>query len=61
MAIERSCCDNSNAKRQRAQAAPMIFTRTPLEDAYLIAPERHGDDRGFFARVLCEREMGAMR
>jgi dTDP-4-dehydrorhamnose 3,5-epimerase len=34
----------------------MIFTRTRLEDAYLIDVERHADDRGFLARTFCERE-----
>jgi dTDP-4-dehydrorhamnose 3,5-epimerase len=34
----------------------MIFTPTPLPGAYLIDLEKRGDDRGFFARVLCERE-----
>ena len=35
----------------------MIFERTGLEDAYLIRPEKRGDDRGFFARAWCEREL----
>lgn len=34
----------------------MIFTETPLVDAYLIELERRGDDRGFFARAFCARE-----
>jgi dTDP-4-dehydrorhamnose 3,5-epimerase len=34
----------------------MKFTPTPLRDAYLIDLEKRGDDRGFFARVFCERE-----
>jgi dTDP-4-dehydrorhamnose 3,5-epimerase len=34
----------------------MIFTQTPLAGAYLIDLEKRGDDRGFFARVFCERE-----
>jgi dTDP-4-dehydrorhamnose 3,5-epimerase len=34
----------------------MIFTETPLKGAYLIDLEQHGDERGFFARVFCERE-----
>jgi dTDP-4-dehydrorhamnose 3,5-epimerase len=37
----------------------MIFHKTPLQDARLIELERKGDDRGFFARVYCEREFGA--
>jgi dTDP-4-dehydrorhamnose 3,5-epimerase len=34
----------------------MIFTATPLCDAYLIELERKGDERGFFARAFCEQE-----
>lgn len=34
----------------------MIFTPTRLEGAYLIDLERREDERGFFARVWCERE-----
>ena len=34
----------------------MKFTETPLKGAYLIDLEKRGDDRGFFARVFCERE-----
>jgi dTDP-4-dehydrorhamnose 3,5-epimerase len=34
----------------------LIFTRTKLDDAYLIDIERHADERGFLARTFCERE-----
>lgn len=34
----------------------MIFTETPLAGAWVIELERHGDDRGFFARTFCARE-----
>ena len=34
----------------------MKFHPTPLRDAYTIDLERRGDDRGFFARVFCEKE-----
>lgn len=34
----------------------MIFRETALPGAYLIEPEQQGDERGFFARVYCERE-----
>jgi dTDP-4-dehydrorhamnose 3,5-epimerase len=37
----------------------MIFTRTHLEGAYLIDPERHADERGFLARTFCEHEFAA--
>jgi dTDP-4-dehydrorhamnose 3,5-epimerase len=32
------------------------FTETPLSGAFLIEPELHEDERGFFARTYCERE-----
>ena len=34
----------------------MRFIPTPLVGAYLIEPERHLDERGFFARTWCQRE-----
>jgi dTDP-4-dehydrorhamnose 3,5-epimerase len=34
----------------------MIFIETPLSGAYLIDLEKHGDERGFFARAFCQRE-----
>lgn len=34
----------------------MIFTRTPLDGAYLIELDKREDERGFFARVFCENE-----
>jgi dTDP-4-dehydrorhamnose 3,5-epimerase len=34
----------------------MIYTETPVQGAYLIDLEKRGDERGFFARVFCERE-----
>jgi dTDP-4-dehydrorhamnose 3,5-epimerase len=34
----------------------MKFNATPLKDAYTIDLEKRGDDRGFFARVFCEKE-----
>ena len=34
----------------------MVFRETALPGAYLIEPERLQDERGFFARVYCERE-----
>jgi dTDP-4-dehydrorhamnose 3,5-epimerase len=37
----------------------MVFTETPLSGAYLIEPERIADERGFFARIWCARELAA--
>ncbi|MEO5719622.1 MAG: dTDP-4-dehydrorhamnose 3,5-epimerase family protein [Chthoniobacterales bacterium] len=34
----------------------MIFTETPLQDAFVIDLEPHQDTRGFFARSFCRRE-----
>ena len=34
----------------------MIFTETKLKGAFIIDIERRADDRGFFARVFCQRE-----
>jgi dTDP-4-dehydrorhamnose 3,5-epimerase len=34
----------------------MIFTETPLSGAYVIELDKQSDERGFFARVFCERE-----
>ncbi|HET9986326.1 MAG TPA: dTDP-4-dehydrorhamnose 3,5-epimerase [Longimicrobiales bacterium] len=38
----------------------MIFTETPLAGAYLIDPEPIEDERGFFARAWCRRELEAL-
>lgn len=37
----------------------MIFTPAPLAGLYLVAPERHEDERGWFARSWCAREFAA--
>lgn len=34
----------------------MIFTPALLQDAVIIDPERHGDERGYLARTYCEHE-----
>jgi dTDP-4-dehydrorhamnose 3,5-epimerase len=34
----------------------MRFVETPLSGAFVIELERREDDRGFFARLFCERE-----
>jgi dTDP-4-dehydrorhamnose 3,5-epimerase len=34
----------------------MIFFETELKGAYLIKPERHEDERGYFARTFCKKE-----
>ena len=35
----------------------MIFSETKISGAFLIHPERLADERGFFARTFCEREL----
>lgn len=37
----------------------MLFTETCLKGAFLIEPERHEDERGFFARTWCRHEFAA--
>src|SRR6516162_8646220 len=37
----------------------MIFHKAPLPGAYVIELEKRGDERGFFARMFCEREFAA--
>ncbi len=37
----------------------MIFTETELRGAYIIDLDRRGDERGFFARMFCQREFEA--
>jgi len=37
----------------------MTFTELRLPGAYLIEPEPIGDERGFFARMLCTKEFAA--
>ena len=34
----------------------MIFVETKLPGAYLIKPERHEDERGYFSRTFCKQE-----
>ena len=34
----------------------MIYRKTPLEGAVVIELEKRSDERGFFARVFCEKE-----
>ena len=34
----------------------MIFYETQIKGAFLIEPEKNEDERGFFARVWCQRE-----
>ena len=34
----------------------MIFEETELKGAYLIKPEKHLDERGFFTRTFCKKE-----
>ena len=34
----------------------MIFSKTELADLWIVEPEKHSDDRGYFARIFCEQE-----
>ena len=37
----------------------MVFTETRLKGAFVIDPEQHTDERGYFARTYCQREFAA--
>jgi len=37
----------------------MIFEATPLPGLTVVRPQRHGDSRGFFARLWCAEEFAA--
>jgi dTDP-4-dehydrorhamnose 3,5-epimerase len=37
----------------------MRFVATPVDGAYVLAQERHSDERGFFARTFCAEEFTA--
>jgi dTDP-4-dehydrorhamnose 3,5-epimerase len=37
----------------------VIFTETKLKGAFILEPEKHEDDRGFFARSWCQKEFQA--
>ena len=37
----------------------MRFVPTPLEGAFVIELDKREDERGFFARLFCEREFAA--
>jgi dTDP-4-dehydrorhamnose 3,5-epimerase len=37
----------------------VIFEELSVAGAFLIKPERRSDDRGHFARIWCEQELGA--
>ncbi len=35
----------------------MKFQETPIAGGYLVSMQRHADNRGFFARAFCEKEL----
>lgn len=35
----------------------MLFKETDVDGVFIIEPERRVDERGFFARIFCEREL----
>jgi len=35
----------------------MIFLKTKIENLYIIEPELKTDERGYFARIFCEKEI----
>lgn len=38
----------------------MKFAETPLAGAYIVEPEPFLDERGFFARIFCQKEFAAI-
>lgn len=38
---------------------PVIFSPTAIEGVLRVEPERHADERGFFARTFCQQELAA--
>jgi len=54
--VDRAVCvDGQAAVHERWSFPGMKIVPTPLEGAYLVEPERFGDDRGHFARLFCAR------
>jgi dTDP-4-dehydrorhamnose 3,5-epimerase len=43
----------------RGEGLRVIFKETALKGAFVIEPERHEDERGFFARAWCAEEFEA--
>lgn len=39
----------------------MLFKETPLKGAYMIELEKRGDERGFFARFFCAKELSELK
>lgn len=39
---------------------PLIFVPTDVDGVLRIEPERHRDERGYFARTFCQREFEAL-
>lgn len=37
----------------------MVFEETRISGVFIVMPERHPDERGFFARTWCEQEFAA--
>jgi len=52
---------HSTAGRSFSQrvSETMKFIETELKGAYIVEPERHEDERGFFARTFCQEEFVA--
>jgi dTDP-4-dehydrorhamnose 3,5-epimerase len=38
----------------------VIFTETKLKGSFIVDPERRVDERGFFARIFCQKEFMAL-
>ena len=42
-----------------ASLTPMKFTQSPLQNAWILEIEPRGDERGYFARTFCRKELEA--
>jgi dTDP-4-dehydrorhamnose 3,5-epimerase len=43
----------------RSEGFHLIFKETEIKGAFLIEPEKSQDQRGYFARIWCQRELAA--
>lgn len=53
--LDLSPCLPARGARRYAGAA-LIFTELEITGVFLVEPELHSDDRGFFARIWCPEE-----
>ena len=52
-----SCCIKRSLTIDYQKPETMIFNQTALKGAFLIEPQKLEDERGFFARTWCAKEL----